>query len=48
VALLGSARFAQFNTTDFLGQFAPASRLSIDDGLDFSSYSVQFGIRLRY
>lgn len=48
VALLGSARFAQFNTTDFLGQFAPASRLSIDDSLDFSSYSVQFGIRLRY
>ena len=48
VALLGSARFAQFKTTDFLGQFAPSSPLPIEHGLDFSAYTVQLGIRLRY
>jgi hypothetical protein len=48
LALTGGARIAQFKTTDFLGHFAPSSSPLIQNSLDFSSYTVEFGIRLVY
>jgi hypothetical protein len=46
VALTGSARFAQFKTTD-LFQRSSAPHV-FQDGLDFSSYTVEFGLRWAY
>jgi hypothetical protein len=43
-SLTGSARYAQFRTTDLLSSSLPVIR----DGLDFDVYTVELGIRLAY
>lgn len=48
LALISSARFAQFRTSDVVGRLAPPTLPMSDDGLDFSTYSVTVGIRLNY
>jgi hypothetical protein len=45
VALTGSARFAQFKTTEL---FQRSSASLFQDGLDFSAYTVEFGLRWAY
>jgi hypothetical protein len=47
VALTGSARFAQFKTAD-LFQRSSSEPHVFQDGLDFSSYTVEFGLRWAY
>ncbi len=48
VDLVGSARFARFKATDFLERLSPTAGTLRPDGLDFGTYSVEFGIRLTY
>jgi hypothetical protein len=48
LTLTGSARFAQFRTSDVLDRLAPSSSSLLQNSLDFSSYAVQLGIRLVY
>jgi hypothetical protein len=48
LALTSSARFAQFRTSDLVGRLAPPNLPMSDQGLDFSTYSVNFGIELNY
>lgn len=47
VALTGSARFAQFKTTDLFQRSSSAPHV-FQDGLDFSSYTVEFGLHWAY
>jgi hypothetical protein len=47
VALTGSARFAQFKTAD-LFQRSSSTPQVFQDGLDFSTYTVEFGLRWAY
>jgi hypothetical protein len=47
VALTGSARFAQFKTTDVFQRSSSASHV-FQDGLDFSTYTVELGLRWAY
>ena len=46
LALTGSARFSQFGTSHILHHLTPSN--SGSDGLNFSAYTVAFGIRLAY
>jgi hypothetical protein len=47
VALTGSARFAQFKTADLLQRSSAAPHV-FQDGLDFSAYTVELGLRWAY
>jgi hypothetical protein len=47
VALTGSARFAQFKTADLLQRSSAAPHV-FQDGLDFSAYTVELGLRWVY
>jgi hypothetical protein len=47
VALTGNARFAQFKTAELFNLFSSAPPV-IQDGLDFSAYTVEFGLRWAY
>jgi hypothetical protein len=47
VALTGNARFAQFKTSELFQRFSSAPQV-IQDGLDFSAYTVEFGLRWAY
>jgi hypothetical protein len=46
VALTGSARFAQFKTAELFQRSSSAALFQ--DGLDFSAYTVEFGLRWAY
>ncbi len=48
LALTSSARFAHFRTSGLVGRFASPDLPLSEEGLDFNTYSVQFGIRLNY
>jgi hypothetical protein len=47
VALTGNARFAQFKTAALFNLFSSAPPV-INDGLEFSAYTVEFGVRWAY
>jgi hypothetical protein len=47
VALTGSARFTQFKTADLFQRSSSASQV-FQDGLDFSTYTVELGLRWAY
>jgi hypothetical protein len=47
VALTGSARFAQFKNSEIFQYFSSGPPL-IQDGLNFSAYTVEFGVRWAY
>jgi hypothetical protein len=47
VALTGNARFAQFKTAELFNLFSSAPPV-IHDGLEFSAYTVEFGLRWAY
>ena len=48
LALTSSARFAHYRNTGLVGQFAGHNLPFSDVGLDFNTYSVEFGLRLIY
>lgn len=48
LSLIADARFVQFSASDLLDRFAPVTSPQILDGLDFSSYTLQLGIRLGF
>jgi hypothetical protein len=48
LSLISSARFAYFKTLDLLSHIAPAQLQLNLDRLDFSTYTVEFGLRLLY
>jgi opacity protein-like surface antigen len=45
-ALMGSARYAQFKTTELLNRLSTPQ--VIQGGLDFNAYTVEFGVRWDY
>jgi hypothetical protein len=48
LSLISNARFAYFKTLDLLSHLAPAQMHLNLDRLDFTSYTVEFGLRLLY
>jgi hypothetical protein len=48
LSLTSSARFAHYRNTGIVGRFAGPNLPLSEDGLDFNSYSVQFGLHLLY
>lgn len=48
VTFLGSVRYEQFLTTEFLGDLSPTLSPYLRDGLDYSAYTLEFGFRLNY
>lgn len=48
LALTSSARFAHYRNTGLVGQFAGHNLPFSDVGLEFNTYSVEFGLRFVY